>query len=135
MSVPLHRLLLVFLCYSLCCLAQERKTYSQKDLNNESVIAANWMQHAPEYQAMVYQGFNIAADHLPQRIKAVPKDKKPAIIVDIDDTLLKGTPFFSSMINSNDTLTVEGSRRWWHACADLQSALPGAVDFSEMDSR
>ena len=82
-------------------------TYTQADLNNEVVLAANWMQHSAEYRALVYQAFNIATDQLEEKLGQIPKSKKPALIVDIDDTLVEGTVFRSSMIGTNDTFSIE----------------------------
>ncbi len=76
----------------------------------------------------MHQGFNIASDQLPQKLARLSKKKKPAIIIDIDETLLKGTPCFSSMIDTNNKLTVERSLLWWNDYKS-QEVLPGALDF------
>lgn len=102
-------------------------SFDQKDLNNEVIIAANWQQHSGEYAAYFYQSFNSATDQLEAILKRIPEGKKPAIITDIDDTLISGTPYFTSMVDTNESRSIERSRFWWnHQEAE---ALPGSVDF------
>ncbi len=102
-------------------------SYEQKDLNNEMIIAANWQQHSGEYAAYFYQSFNSAADQLEAILKNTPEDKKPAIITGIDDTLIPSTPYFTSMIDTNESKNIERSRFWWNHQA--AKALPGSVEF------
>ncbi len=120
---------IIILIASSLFIGQVFSDYNQKDLNNELVIAAKWMQHSPEYRALVYQGFNFATDRLTEKLSQLPKDKKPAIIVDIDDTLINGSPFFSSLIDTSESFTIERIRSWWNYGADHQEALPGALEF------
>ncbi len=102
-------------------------SYEQKDLNNEMIIAANWQQHSGEYAAYLYQSFNSAADQLEPSLKQIPEGKKPAIITDIDDTLIPSTPYFTSMIDTNESRNIERSRFWWNH--QEAKALPGSVEF------
>ena len=101
--------------------------YAQKDLNEERVVASNWQQHSPEYEALVYQAFNIARDNLDDALSKVPEGKKPAIITDIDDTLVNGGLYFSSLTGTSSTRSSEASIAWWKS--NHMEALPGAVDF------
>jgi len=105
------------------------QVYSQQDLNNEVVIAAYWMQNSPEYRALVYQGFNIASDQVKEKLTLTPKNSHPAIIIDIDDTILGSTPLFSSLVGTGDALDTESTTAWWHDKDQQLEALPGAVDF------
>lgn len=107
-------------------------SYEQKDLNNEMIIAANWQQHSGEYAAYLYQSFNSATDQLENSLANIPEGKKPAIITDIDDTLIPGTTYFSSMVDTNDSRNIERSRFWWNH--QEVTALPGSVDFLQKAS-
>ena len=102
-------------------------SFDQKDLNNEVIIAANWQQHSGEYSAYFYQSFNSATDQLEAILKRTPEGQKPAIITDIDDTLIPSTPYFTSMVNTNESRSIERSRFWWNH--QEAKALPGSVDF------
>ncbi|WP_067585527.1 HAD family acid phosphatase [Endozoicomonas ascidiicola] len=103
------------------------QSYDQKDLNNEIVIAANWQQHSAEYEAYFYQVYNIASDRLSNAISKTPAGKKPAIITDIDDTLLSNTRYFSSLVGTEDRRNTERSLSYWQQ--EDPKALPGAVNF------
>ncbi|WP_299727121.1 HAD family acid phosphatase [uncultured Endozoicomonas sp.] len=103
------------------------QSYDQKDLNNEIVIAANWQQHSAEYEAYFYQVYNIASDRLSKAISKTPAGKKPAIITDIDDTLLSNTRYFSSLVGTEDRRNTERSLSYWQQ--EDPKALPGAVSF------
>ena len=100
--------------------------YGQKEINNGVVIAANWQEYSGEYAAYLYQSFNGATDQLPRQIATVPAGKKPAIITDIDDTLIPGTHYFASMIDADDAKGLEFRQP--------ARALPGAVDFLQRAS-
>ena len=101
--------------------------FDQKDLNEEIVIASHWQHLSGEYSACLHQAFNGARDQLAKALKQVPKGKKPAIVTDIDETLLNGSVFFSSLVGTRDKLSVERSRYWWNH--QVQEVLPGALEF------
>ncbi len=99
----------------------------QKALNNEVIIAANWQQHSGEYCAYFYQSFNGATDQLEALLAKTPEGKKPAIITDIDDTLISGTRYFTSLVDTHESRSIERSRFWWNH--QETKALPGSVEF------
>lgn len=101
--------------------------FDQKDLNEEAVIASHWQHLSGEYDAYLHQTFNGARDQLARALKQVPEGKKPAIVTDIDDTLVNGSIFFSSLVGTNETCSVERSRYWWNH--QQQELLPGALEF------
>ena len=101
--------------------------FDLQDLHEETVIAANWQQLSGEYDAYLYQTFNSAHSQLEEALKKVPKGKKPAIVTDIDDTLIDGTLYFTSLVGTNDIRSVQRSRYWWNH--QTVEALPGAVEF------
>ncbi|WP_252179747.1 HAD family acid phosphatase [Endozoicomonas sp. 4G] len=106
--------------------------YSQRELNEEKVVASNWQQHSPEYEALVYQSFNMARDNLANALSQLSKGeraegKRAAIVTDIDDTLIDGTTYFSSMVGTDGVRNIDASMSWWQT--QRMEALPGAVDF------
>lgn len=101
--------------------------YTQKDLNEEIVIAANWQHYSAEYDALFYQTFNMARQNLPEAIKKAPKGKKLAIVTDIDDTLVDGATYFTSLRGTNDERSAGRSIQWWSSQPTY--ALPGALRF------
>ena len=101
--------------------------FDQKNLNEETVIASHWQHFSGEYDAYLHQTFNGARDQLTTLLKQVPKGKKPAIVTDIDDTLVNGSIYFSSLVGTDDKPSVERSQYWWNN--QLQKALPGSLEF------
>lgn len=69
-------------------------------VNNPLLYSVAWKQTAAEYQALYYQGFNIAQMHL-QRALAMrkPGDKPLAIISDLDDTLVLPRDYWGNLVN------------------------------------
>ncbi len=123
----LRRSLFILFWLLLPSVTTAQPSHTQKDLNEERVIASLWQQESPEFEALVYQTYNFATDSLPELLKSTPKSKKPAIVVDIDDTLLKSAGYFSSLIGTNDKRTIERSNHWWQNKA--LPDLPGAKYF------
>jgi len=84
-------------------------------------------QTAAEYRALCYQAFNLAT----LRLQAIPdhelKRGKPAIITDIDETILDNSFCEAKLILDR----AEYSSETWKAWTSLKSApaLPGAVEF------
>ena len=120
----MNKIASVMLSFSLSVSAAD---FTQKELNEEGVIAANWQQFATEYDALFYQTFNIARDNLAEALKKVPKGMKPAIVTDIDDTLLEGVSYFTSLIGTPGQRTVERSLYWWSN--QPLTVLPGTLEF------
>ncbi|MRI34496.1 hypothetical protein EOPP23_16030 [Endozoicomonas sp. OPT23] len=104
-----------------------QSNYTQKDQNEERVIASLWQQQSPEFTALVYQTYNFASDSLPELLQGVPKNKKPAIVIDIDDTVLRSADYFSNLIDTNDNKNIHRSMAWWSN--RTMPALPGAKNF------
>lgn len=129
----MSRALSLLLCVSLS-LTAPAKEYTQKDLNEEAVIAGNWQHLSPEYDALFHQVFNMARANLQDALDQAPKGKKLAIITDIDDTLVDGTIYFTSLTGTDQARSPERSIKWWNNQPTF--ALPGTVRFfNEMHDR
>lgn len=104
---------------------------------HETLNAAVWMQLSAEYEASTTQAYNAALYHLPAALadstwSAIPRTtghaiKPPAIIVDVDETVLDNSPFEARMIRS-DTVY---NRPAWNAWVEERQAeaIPGALRF------
>ncbi|WOG30184.1 HAD family acid phosphatase [Endozoicomonas sp. 8E] len=126
MAIAQTSILLIMAAYTSISSARP-DDYSQRELNEEKVVASNWQQHSPEYEALVYQSFNMARDNLGNALNQLPKGKRAAIVTDIDDTLIDGTTYFSSMVGTDGARNVEATLAWWKD--QRMEALPGALDF------
>jgi 5'-nucleotidase (lipoprotein e(P4) family) len=90
------------------------------------VGATLYMQHASEYRALCFQAFNLAALRLDEMF-ASGKFAKPAIVIDIDETVLDNSPESGYEILNDLAFTFE----LWKSWTDLATAdtIPGAVKF------
>lgn len=97
--------------------------------SDHTIQAVMWMQNAAEYKALSYQAFNIAKLRLDEYLgkRAPNSDKKPAIITDIDETVLDNSPSSAKDIEDGAEYS---SERWadWVAQEEAEE-VPGAADF------
>lgn len=97
---------------------------TQQELNQESVMAINWFQQSGEYIALAHQAFNMSKlifdQALTQRIK------NPAVIVDIDETVLNNSAYQASLVNTNNSFPTNWDE-WIKS--KKATAIPGAVEF------
>lgn len=97
--------------------------------SEHNVMATLWMQTSAEYRALCYQAFNVAQVQLERALANREADKKYAVIVDIDETVLDNSPYQAMLILEN-TSYPDG----WAGWMDLgqAEAVPGAIDFLNM---
>lgn len=97
-----------------------------------------WMQHAAEYKASCYHTYNTAramliaglndskwtaATEQGERYEHLP----PAIILDVDETVLDNSSYEASLIMENSLYSTDSWKKW---CEERRAkAVTGAVDF------
>ncbi len=91
--------------------------------------AVIWQQTAAEYEALCYQAFNIARYQLMNNIQDQPDGsiKKPAVVLDLDETVLNNSPYNGWLIQNKTSYSQESWERWTMQAS--ASFIPGAVDF------
>jgi 5'-nucleotidase (lipoprotein e(P4) family) len=97
-------------------------------LQAQTIQSVLWQQHAAEYRALVYQSYNTARQQLDVILShRTGKDTPPAIIADIDETVLDNSPFNGKLI----MLDTSYSKPRWIEWGKLAAAdtLPGAAAF------
>ncbi|HWC07335.1 MAG TPA: HAD family acid phosphatase [Gemmatimonadota bacterium] len=103
-----------------------------------------WVRTAPEYDAVAREAFRLAMDRLPEALEhpfwtaAIEQtggyqELPPAVIVDIDETVLDNTPFQVRMINEGEEFDAEAWAAWVEEAAALP--VPGALDFARAAER
>jgi 5'-nucleotidase (lipoprotein e(P4) family) len=98
---------------------------TQQQLNEQSLLAVIWLQQSGEYAALTHQSFNFARLAFD---KAIAQGiENPAIIVDIDETILDNSLYQASLIDSNEQFNYESWSQW--VLAQQATAIPGAIDF------
>ncbi|WP_110666406.1 5'-nucleotidase, lipoprotein e(P4) family [Salinicola halophilus] len=96
-------------------------------LSDELVMATAWMQTAGEYAALSHQAFNLARMNLDRALAADDGTRRPAIIVDVDETVLDNSPYQAWLIASGENYQSDT----WHQWVERASAqpMPGASEF------
>ncbi len=106
--------LLIF-CLSSC----NKKPISKKE---HSIY---WQKNSAEYVALSYQAFNIAKLRLDKSVKSF--DRKPAIVIDIDETILNNLPYNEMLIDSSKSFNEQSWSRWVNK--KIAKAIPGSLEF------
>lgn len=97
-------------------------------LDEQNTMSVLWFQTSGELKALYYQGYNIGKLRLDEilRKKAGNHALKPAIVLDIDETIVDNSPYYAWKIcHDRDTSMT------WNKWIDRAEAkpLPGAVNF------
>ena len=96
---------------------------------NNLMYAVAWKQTAAEYQALYYQGFNMARLRVEQALMNHSANDKPlAIISDLDETLLLAHDYWGYLINEDKDFFDDASWDEWVAEQRMMPS-PGALDF------
>jgi len=97
--------------------------------SNLLTAAVAWKQTAAEFEALYYQGFNVARMQLDRALQAHKAGDRPlAIISDVDDTVLGSNSYWGYMINADKEFFDDAAWDKWVA-DNGPVATPGAVDF------
>ncbi len=94
--------------------------------NEHLVMSVLWYQRSAEMRALSYQTFALARMRLDADRTGRNHSKKPAVVVDIDETVLNNSPHMGKLILENEVFPY-GWKEW----VDRAEAepLPGAVEF------
>ena len=97
-----------------------------KSNNNHLTFATIYQQHAPEYKALCIQAYNTAKKELEDNVLNAKFEKAPAIILDLDETVLDNSPYEAKCILDN----INYPEKWeeWINKANA-GLIPGAEDF------
>lgn len=108
---------------------------------DDNLNAVLWMQRAEEYRALAEQTWRAAGDRLdaaladpswnalvPDEREAGAAPRKPAVVVDVDETVLDNSPYQARLIVDGN----EYSDPTWDAWVQERKAraVPGAVEFA-----
>jgi 5'-nucleotidase (lipoprotein e(P4) family) len=90
------------------------------------VNALLWTQLSAEAEALYIQGYNIAGEII-RNINMADYNLPPAVVLDIDETVLDNSPFNVNMLREGFTYSEE---KWAEWCERREATpLPGAIDF------
>ncbi|MGN4722245.1 5'-nucleotidase, lipoprotein e(P4) family [Bacillus cereus group sp. MYBK15-3] len=110
------------------CSGTPEKTVAKEEkvkLTEQQLMADLWYQTAGETKALYYQGYNIGQLKL-DAILAKGTEKKPAIVLDLDETVLDNSPHQAMSVKTGKGYPY----KWddWINKAEAE-ALPGTIDF------
>jgi 5'-nucleotidase (lipoprotein e(P4) family) len=86
-----------------------------------------FVQTSPEYRALCLQAYNVATANLPGLIKKAAG--KPAVVLDLDETVLDNSPFQTWLFKHARTFSQERWTPWEQGKGGHPLAVPGAVEF------
>jgi len=89
---------------------------------SENLVAATlWAQKSAEYDALCYQAYNVATERLEMALKKnQKKNKKLAIILDVDETVLDNTEFQGTVIKDG----IVFDQALWTEWVKMEKATP-----------
>ncbi|MCP9292737.1 5'-nucleotidase, lipoprotein e(P4) family [Gracilimonas sediminicola] len=117
-------------------------TVQQSTINDDPTTQATlWVQNAAEYDAIAMQTYATAMRTLPLPLEdsfwtaSLNQEEDdnfmslpPAIIMDVDETVLDNSPFQARMIKQEKDFNIEDWNAW---CKEAKAeAVPGAVEFA-----
>lgn len=124
------------------CGSSQTLTETSSLPDNKTTQATLWVQNAAEYQAITRQAYAVALRNLSLPLEdsfwtaSLPQEENenymklpPAIILDIDETVLDNSPFQARMIKQDKTFNIEDWNAW---CNEAKAeAVPGALEFTQ----
>lgn len=112
-------------------LCSSHLTSAQREHGNPLLYSLAWKQTAAEYEALYYQGFNIARMHVELALANRKKGDKPlAIVSDLDDTLALPLVYWGALVDKNIDFFDDEIWDQWIPKNQL-IASPGAKAFLE----
>lgn len=127
------------LTFLFCCILFVSCSSTQP-LQNSTTSATLWMQNAAEYKALTTMVYQSATDELNTVLKqddtaaleqqdADYKKLPPAVILDVDETVLDNSPFQARLIKNNESYTSEKWNDWVRE--GQADAIAGALAFTK----
>ena len=114
---------------------------ADSDPQNDNLNATLWSQNSTEFKATALAAFSLAKIRLdealadsnwtaaPQEQTGNYQDLPPAVVLDVDETLLDNSPYQAWMVLNDQYF---GSKTWGEFVNTKTSrAIPGAVDFAK----
>ena len=98
--------------------------------SEQMTMSTLWYQHAAEMRAIYYQSFNLAELRVKQTMENYSGQKPPAVVVDIDETMLDNSPSEAKNILEGERYSKERWYDWTSKAA--AKPLPGSLHFSQM---
>ena len=124
----MKRALLVLLaCSSLACATATTPAPLPCNPGHSILNATLWIQSSAEYEAAALQTYASARRSLDAALAQSSGGLPPAVILDLDETVLDNTPFETRMIRQGKAYDSAAWKQW--TSEGIAPAVPGAVEF------
>lgn len=124
-----HLILFVLgLSLASCGSLQERQ-----NKNEYMTLATLWVQNAAEYRALCHQAFNTASRELKRYSTKEISERKMAIVLDLDETVLDNSPYQAMLIHTGENYSEETWTEWIKL--KRAQAVPGVRSFLQFAER
>jgi 5'-nucleotidase (lipoprotein e(P4) family) len=95
-------------------------------LSEQNTMSVLWFQRAGEAKGLYYQGYNIGRMRLDEYMSKKRNGLKPAIVLDIDETILNNSPYQAWYVMAGRKIPFNWNE--WFIRAEAKP-LPGAIEF------
>lgn len=119
-------LIVLFLAFTTSLSFGQQSKTSQNG-NNHLLMATAWYQKSAEMRAIYYQTYYLAKLALETKLSKHDSRPHPAVVLDIDETVLDNSPFEVNCITTGQSYTPDFWKSWTNQAS--AKALPGAIDF------
>jgi 5'-nucleotidase (lipoprotein e(P4) family) len=105
------------------------KAEKQTVNNDHLLLATVFQQSAPEYDALCIQAYNLASLEAKLLMKNNKSENAPAVVLDLDETVLDNSPFEAKCILENTNYPM-----YWDEWMNAANArlVPGAKEFLDL---
>ncbi len=124
--------LIISFCVFLLAVGCDTNVKKTIKTNERLTMSTIFVQHAPEYKALCYQAYNLASVRLKEAVEANASQKKLAVVLDIDETVLNNIPYQAKQVS--DDMSYPKCWMEWCELAEAEP-VPGVASFlHEADS-
>lgn len=111
------------------------QAFAADDPPNRGLDANLFMQTSAEYRACCLQAFNLATARLAEGVKNAGRDKKPAVVIDLDETVFDNAGFQAMQLRSGLAYDQRLWTVWEQEGSDRIGLVPGAKPFLDEAAR
>ena len=120
-------ILLITSILMISCAVKQPAAVVPADNQDPLLLSVLWFQKSAEMRALYYQGYNIAEKLLEEKLQGRGGNRTPAVIMDIDETILDNSPSEVFLIENNVPFSDDVWKKWVNKAS--AEACPGALDF------
>jgi 5'-nucleotidase (lipoprotein e(P4) family) len=106
---------------------QSTESSAEEEISKQLGNAVLWYQRSAEMRLAYYQAYQYGKLLLDNKLANSRNSKPPAVVLDIDETVLDNSPYEAWLIDNGETYKTESWKKWTSEAR--AAALPGALEF------